>query len=99
MSLMTTVKTTINIDEDVWEEFKRTVARRYGGTRNLSQVVEEALMNYNTLELLRASARELGVDLGRYPSSNEVEMNRPMVPGSSAEFVREMRDERADRVS
>ncbi len=56
-------------------------------------------MNYNTLELLRASARELGVDLGRYPSSNEVEENRPRVPGSSAEFVREMRDKRADRFS
>ena len=31
VNLMTVVKTTINIDEKVWEEFKKTVSNRYGG--------------------------------------------------------------------
>ena len=33
--------TTIKIDEKVWEEFKRTVNSRYGGSRKLSKIVEE----------------------------------------------------------
>lgn len=35
--------TAINIDEKIWEEFKRAVNRRYGGSRNLSKIVEEAM--------------------------------------------------------
>jgi len=97
VSLTTTVKTTVNIDEDVWEEFKRTVDRRYGGTRNLSKVVEEAISNYNTLELLRDAARALNVEPGEYPSSTEVETIRPSVDGASM-IVREMRDEREARL-
>ena len=34
--------TTIKIDEKVWEEFKRTVNSRYGGSRKLSKIVARA---------------------------------------------------------
>ncbi|HEX9915913.1 MAG TPA: hypothetical protein VGB32_13440 [Candidatus Bathyarchaeia archaeon] len=97
MSLTTTVKTTINIDEEVWEEFKRTVDRNYGGSRNLSKVVEEAIRNYNTLELLREAAKALNIEPGAYPSSTEVETNRPSAEGTSR-LVREMRDDREARL-
>lgn len=60
---MTAVKATINIREEVWEEFKRTVNSRYGGARSLSQVVEEAIRGYNVVELLRESAGDLGLDI------------------------------------
>jgi hypothetical protein len=32
--------TVIKIDEKVWEEFKREVNSRYGGSRNLSKIIE-----------------------------------------------------------
>jgi hypothetical protein len=37
---MADVKTTINVDEETWNEFKRNVASRYGSIRNLSSAVE-----------------------------------------------------------
>jgi len=95
---MTTVKTTINISEEVWEEFKRTVNSRYGSSRSLSQLVEEAIRSYNVVEMLQESAGDLGVELGEYPSSSEVEARRITVPESSARILREMRDDRETRV-
>lgn len=94
---MTVVKTTVNIDEKVWEEFKKTVSNRYGGLRNLSGAVESAIRNYNMVELLRESASKLGVDPD-YPSSREVEQRRPAAPVGSSEVLREMRDGRQSRL-
>jgi len=91
---MTTVKTTVNISEEVWEEFKRMVNSRYGGSRNLSQVVEEAIRSYNVVEMFRESVGDLGAEISVYPSSGEVEAKRPTVPESSARIIREMRDGR-----
>ncbi len=91
VNLTTTVKTTVNIDEEVWEEFKRAVNRRYGGTRNLSKAVEEAISSYNTVELLREAAKALDVEPGEYPSSSEVEKNRPTAAGTSG-LVRLLRE-------
>jgi predicted CopG family antitoxin len=90
---MTTIKTTITISEEVWEEFKRTVNLRYGGSRSLSQVVEEAIRIYNVVEMFWGSAGDLGVEIGGYPSSSEVEARRPTFPGSSARILREIRKE------
>lgn len=94
---MTVVKTTINIDEKVWDEFKKTVNNRYGGLRNLSGAVESAIRNYNMVEVLRESASKLGVD-PEYPSSREVEQRRPTVTVSSSDVLREMRDGRQSRL-
>ena len=95
---MTTIKTTINIDEKVWEEFKRTVNNRYGSSRNLSKIVEEAISSYNVVETLQTSAKELGVETTEYPSSSEVELRRPAVEAGSAKVIREMRDVRDTRI-
>jgi len=90
---MTTVKTTITISEEVWEEFKRTLNSSYGGSRSLSQVVEEAIRSYKVVEMLKVSAGDLGVEIDEYPSSSEVEARRPRFPGSSARILREIRKE------
>jgi len=95
---MTAVKTTINISEEVWEEFKRTVNSMYGGARSLSQVVEEAIRSYNVVEMLRESEEDLGVEIGGYSSGSEVEARRPTVSGSSAKILREMRGAREARI-
>ena len=95
---MTVIKTTINIDEKVWEEFKRAVNSKYGGSRNLSKVVEEAIRNYNIISMLRGSAEELGIEITELPSSSEVEARRPTVDEGSAKVIRDMRDEREARV-
>ena len=94
---MNTTKTTVNLDEEVWEEFKKTVNTRYGSTRNLSNVVEAAISNYNMVMLLRSSAKKMELDVV-YPSSNEVEEKRPSSPVDSAKVLREMRDGRQDRL-
>ena len=51
---MTTVKTTIVVDEETWTEFKKVVSSRYGGLRKLSFAVEEAIKCFNAPELLRS---------------------------------------------
>ncbi len=94
---MTVVKTTINIDEKVWEEFKKTVSNRHGGLRNLSGAVESAIRNYNMVEVLRESSSKLGIE-PEYPSSREVEQRRPSVPVESSEILREMRDGKQSRI-
>jgi len=95
---MTTVKTTITTSEEVWEEFKRTMNSRYGGSRSLSQVVEEAIRSYNVVEMFRESAGDLGIEIGEYLSSSEVEERRPTVPGSSARVLKKIKDGREARV-
>lgn len=93
-----TIKTTVNIDKDVWEEFKKAVSTRYGSTRNLSGAVEHAINNYNTVRLLRRSAKTLELTAAEYPSSSEVEERRPEVAVDSSSVLREMRDDRKTRI-
>ena len=60
-------------------------------------MVEEAIMGYNVVEMLRGSAGDLGVEIGEYSSSGEVQARRPTVPGSSTRVLRGMRDDREER--
>ena len=96
---MTTVKTTINIDEETWNRLKRAVSSRQGSLRNLSGVVEEAIRAFDTEELINAFMETAGFERGRYPSLREVEEGRPRLETSAGETVRAMRDERDERVS
>ena len=68
--------TTIKIDEKVREEFKKTVNSRYGGSRNLSKIVDETINSYNVVETLPISAKELGVEVTEHPPISEVEAHR-----------------------
>jgi len=96
---MTTVKTTINIDEETWDRFKKTVSSRYGGIRNLSGAVEEAIKCFNTEELLSRFMEMTGIGMGAYPSLKDVKEERPQPGTSAGEAVRAMRDERVARLS
>jgi hypothetical protein len=96
---MTTVKTTINIDEETWNRFKKAVSSRQGSLRNLSGAVEEAIKAFDTEELMNAFMGAMGIEAGRYPSLNEVEEGRPRPGTSAGETVRAMRDERDARLS
>jgi hypothetical protein len=96
---MTTVKTTINIDEETWNRFKKVVSSNQGSLRNLSNAVEEAIRCFNTDELLARFMEMMNIDLGGYPSLSEVEGGRPKLETSAGETVRAMRDERDIRVS
>lgn len=94
---MPTVKTTINIDEETWDRFKKTVSSSGGSLRNLSGAVEEAIRSFNTGEILRDFMEAREID-GEFPSLKEVEGSRPMADTSAGEAVRAIRDERAERL-
>jgi len=94
---MPTVKTTINIDEETWDRFKKTVASSGGSLRNLSGAVEEAIRSFNTGEIL-GDFMEVMEIVGGFPSLKEVEGSRPMADTSAGEAVRAIRDERAERL-
>jgi hypothetical protein len=96
---MTVTKTTINIDEETWNRFKRTVSTRQGNLRKLSGTVEEAIRAFDTEELVRAFMEATGIEPGGFPSLREVEEGRPRLDTSAGEAVRAMRDERDARVS
>jgi len=96
---MKSVKTTVNIDEETWKQFKKTVSSRYGSIRNLSGAVEEAIKCFNTEELLSIFIEKAGIDAGMFPSLKEVKERRPKRGTSAGEIVRAMRDERVARIS
>jgi light-regulated signal transduction histidine kinase (bacteriophytochrome) len=49
------------------------VNSRYGGSRNLSKIIEEVISSYNVVETLQISVKELGVEVTGYPPCSEVE--------------------------
>lgn len=95
----TTVKTTINIDEETWNRFKRAVSSSQGSLRNLSGAVKEAIRALDAEYLIRTFAEKTGIEAGRYPSLREVEESRPRPGTSTGETIRRMRDEGDARIS
>ena len=96
---MATVKTTINVDEETWNRFKRSVTSRYGSIRSLSDAVEEAIKCFNIEELLEMFVKQAGIEVESYPSLREVEERRPKLATSAGEEVRAMREERVASIS
>lgn len=94
---MPTVKTTINVDEETWDNFKRSVSSGGGSLRSLSEAVEEAIRCFDTGGLLGGFMAAMGME-GGFPSLREVEGGRPRPGTSAGEAVRAMRDERAGRI-
>lgn len=88
------VKTTIVVDEKVWNQFKKTISSRYGSHRNLSPAVEEAIKCFNAVQLLNSFSSAMGFDTKIYPSIRDVESRRPKLKTSTGKIIREMRDER-----
>ena len=93
---MTTVKTTINIDEETWNRFKSAVSSRQGSARNLNGAVEEAIRSFDTEGLLSAFMEAMGIEAGGHPSLREVERSRPRLETSAGETVRRMRGAKGD---
>ena len=88
------VKVTLSLREDL---VRRTRSRLALEGRSLSDLVEEFLASYDTIELLDQLCELLGLEK-RFYTSSEVKAGRPL--GLKAEdIVRELRDERAKRIS
>lgn len=96
---MTTTKTTIQVDEEVWSRFKTFVSLSFGSDRALSNAVQEAMRAFDTLGMLNGLLAKLGLGLAPYPSGSEVKARRPIVKTSAGKIVREIRDGRLKRVS
>ena len=96
---MGSVKTTVNIDEETLKEFKNMATSRYGGSRKLSQAIEDSMKNYNTTSIIIGYAKREKILIESIPSSREIMDRRPAVDWSAGRELRAMRDERAASIS
>jgi len=83
-------KISIYIDEEIWEEFKKkAVSKGKDVSKYLEEVLEEELL------------KKLDIELGRMVEDENYEFDfEPLkVSGTVSNLVREMRDERRDRLS
>jgi len=88
------IKVTLSLREDL---VRRTKSRLALESRSLSDLVEEFLATYDTLEFLDRLCESLNLKK-RFCTGSEVKADRPL--GLKAEdVVRELRDERTNRVS
>jgi hypothetical protein len=94
-----TVKTTINVDEERLTRIKRTAQNLYGDARSLSELMGNAAESFDAESILEAFMKKMGWEKTEYPSLKEIEERRPVSKVDSTNIIREMRDNRADRVS
>jgi len=99
VSHTTTVKTTINVDEEKLKRIKRTARNIYGDSRSLSELMSDAADSFDAEAILEAFTRKMGWGAIEYPSLNEVEQRRPTSTEGSATIIRDMRESRVDRLS
>jgi hypothetical protein len=95
---LTKTKTTIVIDGQLVKQFRDLATSKHGTFRTLNSELEEALRAFSPLEVIKSSAARLDVKIDPYPSLDEVSRNRPRVAASAGKILRQMRDERAQRV-
>ena len=95
---MQKVKTTVLIDKDLLDQFKKLASVKHGTSKALSSEFEEALRAFSPLEIMSSLIATLNLKIGQYPSLEEVAKNRPRVKISAGRIVREMRDEREQRI-
>jgi len=95
---MCPIKTTIVVDEELWNRFKEFVFQRYGSYRKLSEAIEESIKTMDPVGLIMEFAKLMGIS-GAFPSSREIVERRPSVDVSAGQVVREMRNEREKRLS
>lgn len=91
---MRRVKVTLSLREDLVRRVKSRLAIE---NRSFSEVVEELLQSYDQSDLLDKLCEELNFEK-RFLSSSDIKAKRPR--GLKAEeIVREVRDERSERLS
>jgi hypothetical protein len=95
---MGVVKTTIVVDEETWNAFRKFVSSRYGSSRMLSFAVEEALKSSNVVDMLVRFCEAIRLKADEYPSVRDVERRRPKLDTSAGTGIRGMRDERQTRI-
>jgi len=93
------VKTTINLDEERLTRIKRTAQNLYGDSRSLSELMGDAAESFDAESILEAFMEKMGWEKTDYPSLREIEESRPASTIDSTDIIREMRENRADRVS
>ncbi len=96
---MTTIKTTFNVDEERWERFKEVATLLSDGKGTVGDLLEDAMESFDVIGMLDGLAKEMGWEKKGYPSLKEVEDTRPRAEGSSTSIVREMREDRENRLS
>jgi len=93
------LKTTIIVDEELWNRIRQSILPRSASSKNLSKTVEEALRMFDAEGMLFKLARRLGIEIEGYPSSSEIRRGRPKVGIGVADTVREMRESREKSLS
>ncbi|GBC70035.1 hypothetical protein HRbin01_01743 [archaeon HR01] len=88
------VKLTLSVRGEIARRAKSRLALE---GRSLSELVEEFLSLYDELGFLDELCRDLNLE-ERFYTSVEVETDRPGGPGAE-KIVREIRDERSERLS
>lgn len=83
-------KTSIYVDRDLWERFKRHAARR---GIDVSSLLEELMMDEMADYLLSEELSRLGIS-----EDYEVDFEPVEAKGAVSELIRVMRDERAGSV-
>jgi hypothetical protein len=96
---MGAVKTTIMMDERLLKRLRESMLRRHGSYRKLGETVEESVKMFDPEGTLAALLRATGTEPSDYPSCAEVIASRPKIDLSAGRVIREMRDDRVDRVS
>ena len=96
-SWMVKTKITVSVEKQIVDNAKLALLKK---RRTLSSFIENSLQSLSTSEVLNDICKELNLDC-RYVSGEDVERKRPDLTGkvSSETIVREMRDERASRLS
>ena len=96
---MQKTKTTIVVDKQLLDQFKRLTSLKRGTSRTLSAELEEAIKAFSPPETLSSLAAKLNLKIDRFPSLNEIVQNRPKVGVSAGTIIRGMRDERKHSLS
>jgi len=95
---MQKVKTTLVVDKRLLDQFKKLTSMKRGTSKALSTEFEEALRAFSPMEIISSLIAALSLKIDQYPSLGEVAKNRPRVKISAGRIVREMRDEREQRI-
>ncbi len=97
LTVLAEIKTTLALNGEVWEDFRKNVISRHG-SRKMSAGVDEALSAFNSLSLLADFSNTLKIGPIRFPSFDEIKARRPKASSSAGRIVREMRDDRQTRL-
>ncbi len=89
---MVKVKTSIYVDEELWDKFKKYALRE---GKKVSSLLEEIMRDEMVKEVLDSVLLELAGSEGYEIDFEPVKPKEGLV----SELIREMRDERADHIS